>query len=155
MANTIIVFDSAKERMMLGTLNLSLSLLVGLANNWTTANGITGDRMDTSSVTASVSSFWATSASGGVAVRRAPPLAGDPLNNVTKSAQSRIKFDLSDMAITATSGQNIDAGWAVVYLSVSGIPVCYWEISSATVSGAVLSIPWPAGGLFKTDDSLG
>jgi len=149
MAATLVMFDKWKEEMLLGNVGLSDTFLVALLSaGWTPS-------IDTSSVTNSLSTYFCASASGGDAIRSLNPPGGGTLSDqVTKTANGVIKIDFSDVAITASSGVNMDCQYGVIYPSAGAVPFAYWEISSAAITVSQLSITWPAAGLIETSDNV-
>lgn len=87
------------------------------------------------------------------------PGVGQLVANITLSAEGRIRYDLSDIAVTANVG-NMSARYGVGFRSATDgeyaavVPCFYWEISSTEVVANILNIQWPSGGLLKTDDNV-
>ena len=152
MAKTFVVFDIAKHALMTGGMNLSNTFRCALisAGAWTPA---IDDATATLTSTA-IEGTWAhQKGSGTVAVAVCnPPGNGTLGNQFTKSAAGVYKFDLSDVAITASTGSNITSQYAVVYES-AGMALGFWEISSAAIVASQVNITWPASGLFETSDN--
>lgn len=141
MADTFVVFDKAKLAVLTGGLNFSDTFRCALMSaGWTPS-------MDTSTV-ASLTSFWHTKGSAGQADRKVG------LSTVTYTAAGVIKFDLSDVVFTASTGTNISAMYGVVYGSAQTIPMGYWVLSVSEIVSNQITIQWPAAGLFETSDNV-
>jgi hypothetical protein len=142
MGKTVVIFDKAKRELMTGGLNLSDTFRVALLSaGWTPS-------IDTSSV-ASLTAYFHAKASAGQAVRQIMPI-GD----FTKTADGVLKFDLSDIAVTASSGENICARYGVIYGSGQTVPLAYWELSTAEVVASQINIQWDSAGVFETSDNV-
>lgn len=151
MAKTVIIFDSAKLALMTGGLNLSDTYRVALLSaGWTPS-------IDISDFGNSISSFQCTGVSGGPVAggqrQAASPGGGGLGDQFTKTADGVLKFDLSDIAFTATSGSNISAQYGVIVASGATIPLAYWELSTAEVVASQINVQWPAAGIWETSDN--
>ena len=135
MANTIGFFNSYLIRQWTGGANLSATVRACLLSA-----GWTPDR-DTSDFDTSISAYVAESASGGDAIRQCASPGGG--NQVTLSATNVVKFDLSDVVFTASSGVNLDGQYVVLIESTGSIPIAYYEISTASVAATQLLVTWP------------
>jgi hypothetical protein len=148
MAKTVVIFDSAKLALMTGGLNLSDTYRCALLTAaWTPS-------IDISDFGNSISSFANPNASGGDAVRVVNPPGGGALGDqFTKTADGVLKFDLSDVAFTASTGLNICAQYGVIYASGATVPLAYWELSTGEVVASQINVQWPAAGIFETSDN--
>ncbi|NIV38600.1 MAG: hypothetical protein GWN58_57040, partial [Anaerolineae bacterium] len=136
MANTIVIFDAAKLALLNSSYNLSATMRATLmSTGWTPS-------IDASTV-ASLSTYFATKFSGGATSKQCPG-PDQAVALVTKTADGVIKFDLSDIAFTASSGTNLSARYGLVYPSGGTIPVLYWEISSDEVVASQINVTWPS-----------
>lgn len=149
MATTVAMFDSMKLALIGGTEHLSKTFRVALMSaGWT-------PDLNTSTV-ASLTSKMVALAGGHT---RQCPGPGQVVALVTLSAAGRVKWDLSDIALTASAG-NVSARYGVVFKSAadggygSVIPAVYWEVSSTEVVANIINVTWPSGGLVKTDDNV-
>lgn len=144
MATTVVLFTPAIRALMTGGLSLSDSYRCALmTSSWTPDNA--------TSTVASLTGLWCTSGSNGQADRHVyPPANGTLADQCTVTADGVVKFDLSDLVFTATTGQQLDARYGVVYPSAGAIPLGYWEISITTVTAAQYTAQWNAEGLFDT-----
>lgn len=142
MGKTVVIFDKAKRELMTGGLSLSDTFrLVLLSGGWTPS-------IDTSTMGSVCANIHA-KASGGNANRQILPI-GD----FTKTADGVLKFDLSDIAVTASSGENLCARYGVIYGSGQTVPLLYWELSTAEVVASQINVQWDSAGLFETSDNV-
>jgi len=133
MAKTVVIFDSAKLALMTGGMNLSDTYRCALLSaGWTPS-------IDISDIANSISSFMHTKGSNGLADRVVNPPAGGSLGDqFTKTADGVLKFDLSDVAFTASSGENLCAQYGVVignFLALRWSPVRLTSNGPQQVSG--------------------
>lgn len=149
MANTIAMFDSFKRALMAGSEHMSKTFHVGIMSaGWT-------PDMNTSTV-ASLTSKMVALVGGN---SRQCPGVGQVVANITVSAAGRVRFDLSDLAVTASVG-NMSARYGCGWRSATDgqlnavVPCFYWEISTTEIVANILNIQWPSGGIFKTDDNV-
>lgn len=153
MAKTFVIFDIAKHALMTGGMNLSNSYRCALisAGAWTP----TIDDLTATLTSTAIDATWAhQKGSAGAATRKlVPPGGGTLANQWTKTANGVYKFDLSDIALTASTGFNITTQYAVVYES-AGMALGFWEISTAAIVASQVNITWPADGLFETSDNV-
>lgn len=148
MAKTVVIFDSAKLALMTGGMNLSDTYRCALLSAGFTPS------IDISDIANSISSFMHTKGSAGLADRVVNPPGGGSLGDqFTKTADGVLKFDLSDVAFTASSGENLCAQYGVIYASGATIPLAYWELSTAEVVASQINVQWPAAGVFETSDN--
>lgn len=149
MATTVVMFDSMKMALLNSTEHLSETFRVALGSS-----GWTPD-INTSTV-ASLTSKFVALAGGNT---RQCPGPGQVVALITLSAAGRVKFDLSDIALTASVG-NVSARYGFGFKSATEgsyntiTPCFYWEVSSVEVVANIINITWPSGGLIKTDDNV-
>lgn len=144
MGTTFIRFNPALDGHGRATMSFSVTFRCALMNDsWTPDN-------DTSTI-ASLTSVWCTSASGGQADRRCQPPNGGSLGSQWAYVSDGVyKFDLSDVAITATAGQEIDARYGLIYASAAMRAEGYWEISVTAVAAQQFTAQFPSAGIFDT-----
>lgn len=149
MATTVAMFDSMKLALLNSTEHLSETFRVALGSaGWT-------PDMNTSTV-ASLTSKFVALAGGNT---KQCPGPGQAAALITLSAAGRVKFDLSDIALTASTG-NVSARYGFVFKSATEgsyntiTPAFYWEVSSTEVVANIINVTWPSGGLMKTDDNV-
>lgn len=147
MAKTLVMFDSMKLGCWNGAANLSGTYRIAfLSDTWSPS-------IDTSTV-ASLTSYFCTQLSGNPATKtKQVPGVGAAIALITKSADGVMKFDLSDMNATASSGLNISARYGLLYRSAGTVPSFYWEISTTAIAAAILNITWPSP-CFETSDNV-
>lgn len=145
---TIVIFDRAKLGLLTGDVNLSATM-----RGWLMSTGWTPN-IDTSTI-ASLTTYFHTKLSGSFSDGRRinPPGGGTLADQVTKTADGVLKFDLSDVAFTASSGASLSAQYGVVAKSGGTIPILYWQLSTAEVVATQVTVQWPAAGLFETSDN--
>jgi hypothetical protein len=144
MATTVVLFTPAIRALLTGGMSLSDSYRCALmTSSWSPDNA--------TSTVASLTAYWCTSGSNGQADRHVyPPSNGTLADQCTVTADGVAKFDLSDVVLTATTGQQIDARYGLVYASAATVPLGYWEISITAVTAAQFTAQWNADGLFET-----
>lgn len=149
MATTVAMFDSMKMALLGSTEHLSKTFRVALMSaGWT-------PDMNTSTVASLTSKFVALVGGN----TRQCPGPGQVTALLTLSAAGRVKFDLSDIALTASTG-NVSARYGAVFRSATDgaynvvTPALYWEVSSTEVVANIINVTWPSGGLLKTDDNV-
>lgn len=147
MAGTIIMFDSFQFKMWKGDANLSDTFRVAfLKSSWTPS-------IDTSSV-ASLTAHMCTTLSGGPADHaKQVPGTSATIAEITKSADGVLKFDLSNIVCTASSGTNLCAQYGVIFGSGGTSPAFYWQLSSAEVVTGSLNLTWPDP-VYETSDNV-
>jgi len=150
-AGTFNIYDSAKFRIGAAELNLSQTFFVVLTHSASYTPNI-----DDSDFGASISAGCIT-LSGDDITRQ----IGTGVGLWTKTADGVLKFDLSDVNLTATSGSNLSAKYAVVLAdggatgTTSYIPVGWFELSvGSSVVASQINITWPAAGVFETSDNV-
>lgn len=145
-AGTIVIYDSAKLMLGRASLNLSQTFAIALAHS--------------ASYTPNIDD--STFASGSFLL-----LSGNGVSRVagvglwTKTAAGVMKLDLSDINLTASSGVNLSAKWAVLFAqnaaaaTASYVPVMYFDLSTGgEVVASQINITFPAEGLFETSDNV-
>lgn len=148
-AGTINIYDSAKYKLGLGLLNLSQTFVIAITHSASYTPNI-----DDSDYGASISK--------GVIL-----LSGNAATRVigvgvwTKTAAGVMKFDLSDVNVTASTGINLSGKYGIVLAqngaaaTVSYLPVAYFQLSAgSSVVASQINITWPAAGLFETSDNV-
>jgi len=142
MGKTVVVFDKAKIGLLSGDLKLSDTYRVALlSGGWTPS-------IDTSTVV-SVTTYFHLKASAGQADRQIANVG-----TVAKVTDGVIKFDLDDIAVTASTGENICARYGVLFASGGAIPLAYWELSTAEVVASQINVQWDSAGVFETSDNV-
>jgi hypothetical protein len=152
---TFVVFDIAKLGMGRALVNLSATYR---AAPWSGAT----PSIDTSTMAsltagmtvANLSASGQTAAVGSAGRQLAPPGDGALSAQWTKTADGVIKFDLSDIAFTASSGANITANHVIIWRSGTTLPLGYAELSTGTIVASQINVQWPAEGLFETSDNV-
>lgn len=150
MANTIVMFDSVRAACYAGSEHLSKTFrFAALKSTWTPS-------IDSSTV-ASLTSHMVTTLSGDPATK-SKRFVGTiaTVGDITKSADGVIKFDLSNGAITASSGQLICAQYGLLFASANhaaGVPAFYWQMSTAEIVTGTLNITWPDP-IWETSDNV-
>ena len=148
-AGTINIYDSAKYKLGLGLLNLSQTFVIAITHSASYTPNI-----DDSDYGASISK-GVILLSGGGATR----VIG--VGVWTKTAAGVMKFDLSDVNITASTGLNLSGKYGIVLAqngaaaTTSYLPVAYFQLSAgSSVVASQINITWPAAGLFETSDNV-
>jgi len=150
-AGTFNIYDSAKLRIGRGELNLSQTFFVCVTHSASYTPNI-DDSDYGGSISAGVLLL-----SGNDAVRQ----VGTGVGLWTKTAAGVMKFDLSDVNLTASSGVNLSAKYCVLLAdngaaaTTSYVPVGYFELSvGSSVVASQINITWPAAGVFETSDNV-
>lgn len=152
---TIIVFDTAKEDLLTGGQNLSDTYRCALCSaSYTFSVGLS-QGMDT--LCAHIHTKGSADASaiftGAVDRKVNPPGGGGLGDQLTITAAGKLKFDLSDVNFTASSGTNICAKYGLVYASGATNPLGFWTLSTAEVVASQINVTWPSAGLFEVSSN--
>jgi len=152
-AGTFIFLDSAKLLIMGGAFHLSATHVVGLVHS----ASVGALDIDTSTQ----ASMTALTLSGDVIYK-----TQGAISVITKTAAGVLKYDMSDINMTASSGVTLSAKWAVVLspMQISGtvatvtssfVPIGFFELSvGSEVVASQINITWPAAGVFETSDNV-
>jgi len=150
-AGTFNIYDSAKLLMGRAGLNLSQTFYVVLTHSASYTPNI-----DDSDYGASISA-GAILLSGNGVTRQ----VGTGVGLWTKTAAGVMKFDLSDVNLTASTGINLSAKYCVLLAengaaaTTSYLPVGYFQLSvGSSVVASQINIQWPAAGVFETSDNV-
>lgn len=148
--STFVVFDSFKLAVFRGDTNFSGTYRCMLMSAGWTPN------LQTSTVASLTGAFCTQLSNYPTATSRQVLGAGTTGGAfITLTLTGVIKFDLTDIAFTATSGSQLSAQYGCLYKSASQtVPMGYWQLSSAEVVGSQINITWPAAGLFETSANL-
>lgn len=151
MAFTFNVFDSLWLSIMTSPEHLSETFRIALTKNtWDP----TAD--PTVSSVASLTANFITNLSGGAKDKQIVG-PGSTVALVSRSAAGVLKFDLSDIGITATTGGTLCARYAILFRSAASyaaVPPLGWvELSSTEMDATLINITWPDP-LFETSDNV-